>query len=80
MQTLQCSEHYADKGHYAVMTRTTVLKGTQLARIDDSSRHNADGLAFSTNPSTIDNCRIAGTTLGWAYSLDPVRIGTDFDF
>jgi len=80
MQTIQSSEHYTDKGHYAVMTRTTVLKDAQLARIADNLRRNAEDLVFSTNPSTIDSCRIAGTMLGWAFSLDPVRIGTGFDF
>jgi hypothetical protein len=80
MQTIQWSEHYTDKGHYAVMTRTTVLKDAQLARIADNLRRNAEDLVSSTNPSTIDNRRIAGTMLGWAFSLDPVRIGTEFDF
>ena len=80
MQTLQSNEHYTDKGHYAVMTRTTVLKYAKLARIADHLCRNAEELVLSANPPTIDNCRIAGTMLGWAYNLVPLRIGTGFDY
>jgi hypothetical protein len=78
--TIQRSELYTDKGHYAVMTRTTVLKYAKLARIADHLCRNADKLASSTNPPTIDNCRIAGAMLGWAHNLTPLRIGTRFDY
>jgi hypothetical protein len=80
MQTIQGNEYYTDKGHYAVMTRTTVLKYAKLARIADHLCRNAEELVFTTNPPTIDNCRIAGSMLGWAYSLVPLRIVTRFDY
>ncbi len=80
MQTIQRIERYTDKGHYAVMTRTTVLKDAQLARIADHLRRNAEDVVFSTNPPTIDNCRIAGAMVGWAFNLVPLRIGTKFDY
>ncbi len=80
MQTTQSNEVYTDKGHYAVMTRTTVLKYAQLARIADQLCRNAEDLVFSTDPISIDNSRIAGTMLGWAYNLAPLRIGTKFDY
>ncbi len=80
MQTTQSNEQYTDKGHYAVMTRTTVLKYAQLVRISDHLCRNAEDLVSSINPSSIDNRRIAGTMLGWAYSLVPLRIGTKFDY
>jgi len=74
------SEHYTDRGHYAVMTRTTVLKEAKLVRIADQLRRNAEDLVFSTNPPIIDNCRIAGEMLGWAFTLTPERIGARFNF
>ena len=80
MQTLQSNEHYTDKGHYAVMTRTTVLKYAKLARIADHLCRNAEELVLSGNPPTIDNCRIAGTMLRWAHNLVPLRIETRFDY
>jgi len=80
MQTIQCSEHYTDRGNYGAMTRMTALKDAQFVRIADNLRRSADDLVFSTNSPIMDNCRIAGTMLGWAFSLDPVRIGTPFDF
>ncbi len=80
MQTTQSNEVYTDKGHYAVMTRTTVLKYAQLARIADHLCRNAEDLVSSMNPPSIDSRRIAGTMLGWAYSLAPLRIGTKFDY
>jgi hypothetical protein len=80
MQTLQRSEHYIDNGHYAVMTRTALLKYTKLARIADHLCRNAEELVLSANPPTIDNCRIAGTMLRWAYDLVPLRIETRFDY
>jgi len=80
MQNIQRSEHYTEKQHFAVMTRTKVVKYAQLARIADHLCRNAEGLATSTNPPTIDNCRIAGMMLGWAYRLAPLRIGTGFDY
>ena len=80
MQTTQQTEHYTDKGHYAVMTRTKVLTYAQLARIADHLCSNAEELVSSTNPPDNDNCRIAGTMLGWAHHLSPVRIDTKFDY
>jgi hypothetical protein len=61
------------------MTRTTVLKGANPARIADHLRRNAEDLVLSTNSPTIDNCCIAATMLGWAYNLAPLRIGTQVD-
>lgn len=80
MQTLRSSEHYTDKGDFAVMTRTTVLRYAQLASIAGHLRRNAEDLVLSTDSPTIDNCRIAKMMLGWAYKLTPFRIGTTFDY
>jgi hypothetical protein len=80
MQTLQRNEHYTDKGHYAVMTRTAVVKYARLTRIADQLRTNAEDLASSTNPPTFENCRIAGAMVGWAFNLVPLRILTRFDY
>ena len=80
MQSIHQSEHYTDLGHYAVMTRTTILKDAQLVRIADHLRRNAEDLALSTNPPTIENCRIAGAMLGWPFEVAPVRIGSKFDY
>ena len=74
------SERYTDRGHYAVMTRTTVLRDAQLARIADHLRRNADELADSSNQPTIDDCRIAGAMLGWASTIAPIRIVVEFDY
>jgi hypothetical protein len=75
--TIQRREHYTDRGLYAVMTRTTVLKGAKLARIADHLRCNAEDRVLAANSPTIDNCCIAATMLGWAYYLAPLRIGTE---
>jgi hypothetical protein len=80
MQTIPSSELYTDKGHYAVMTRTTVLSYAKLAKIAAHLRRNAEELVSSTNPPNIDNCRIAGEMLGLALSIAPERIGARFDF
>ena len=81
MQTIQYStEHYSDRGHYAVMTRTAVLKDVQLARIADHIRRNAEELASSSNPPSTDDCRIAGAMLGFAFTLAPLRIESGFDY
>jgi hypothetical protein len=80
MQTTQSNELYTDQGRYAVMTRTRVLKYAQLARIADHLCRNAEDLVSTTNPPSIDNSRIAGTMVGWAYDLAPMRIGTKFDY
>lgn len=77
IQLIHNSEHYTDKGDFAVMTRTTVLK---LDRIAGHLCRNAEDLVSSTNPPTIDNSRIAATMLGWAYSLTPMRIEMSFDY
>ena len=80
MQTTQSNEQYTDKGHYAVMTRTKVLEYAQLARIAGHLCRNAEDLVSSTNPPSVDDSRLAGTMVGWAYDLAPVRIGTRFDY
>jgi len=79
MHTIQRSEHYTDRGHYAVMTRTAVLEGMQLARIADHLRRNAEDLASSTDVPTFENCRIAGAMVTWAFSLAPLRIEAGLD-
>ena len=81
MQSTQySSERYTDRGSYAVMTRTTVLKDTQLARISDHLRRNAEDLVSSSNPPSTHDCRIAGAMLGFALELVPLRIGAKFDY
>ena len=80
MQSIHASEHYTDRGHYAVMTRTAVLKDAQLARIADHLRRNAEDLASSSNPPTIHDCRIAGAMLGFAFSIAPMSIEAKADF
>lgn len=80
MQTLQRSEYYTDKGCYAVMTRTAVVSYTKLTRIADQLRRNAEDLASSTDPPTLENCRIAGALVGWAFTLVPLRIQARFDY
>jgi hypothetical protein len=80
IQLIQNSEHYTDKGDFAVMTRTTVLKYAQLDSIAGHLCRNAEDLVSSTDPPTIDNSRIAATMLGWAYSLAPMRIEMRFDY
>jgi hypothetical protein len=80
MQILQRNEHYTDRGHYAVMTRTTVVVNAQLTRIADHLRRNAEDLALSTNPPTFENCRIAGAMVTWAFSIAPLRIREQFDY
>jgi hypothetical protein len=62
------------------MTRTTVLKDAQIARIADHLRRNAEELALSSDPPTVHDCRIAGAMLGWAFNLAPVRIADKFDY
>ncbi len=80
MQILHCSEQYTDKGPYAVVTPTRILSDSRLTRIADHLCRNAEDLAFSTNPPSIDNCRVAGAMLVWALHLTPMRIGTNFDY
>jgi hypothetical protein len=80
MDTLHRNEQYTDRGHYAVMTRTTVVKNAQLTRIGDHLRRNAEELALSTDPPTFENCRIAGAMVTWAFSIAPLRIAEGFDY
>jgi len=81
MKTLQRGELYSDMGTHAVMTRTAVVcNDAQLRSIADQLRGNAEELAFSTNPPTPGDCRIAGAMVGWAFSLVPFCIDTRFDF
>ena len=79
MRTTQSNEQYTDKGDYAVMTRTRVLKYAQLARIANHLLRNAEDLVASIDFPTPENCRIAGGMVGWAYNLAPLRVGTKFD-
>jgi hypothetical protein len=79
MDALQRTEHYTDKGHYAVMTRTSVLKDAQLVRIADHLRRNAEDLASSADVPTFENCRIAGAMVTWAFNLAPLRIEAGLD-
>jgi hypothetical protein len=72
MQSIHHSEQYTDRGHYAVMTRTTIINNTQLARIADHLRRNAEDLAFSSGPPAEHDCRIAGVMVGWAFNLAPM--------
>jgi len=80
MQTIQHSERYTDKEHYVVTTRRTVLKDAQPARIVDQLHHNAEDVVFYTNPPTIEDCRIVGAMLDWAFQPAPVRIQVTFDY
>ena len=75
VQLIQNSELYTDKGQFAVMTRTTVLK---LDRIAGHLCQNAEELASEPGPSGLGERRIAATMLGWAYSLAPLRINFDY--
>lgn len=76
----QRDEHYTNHEGFAVVTRTKVLTDGRLFRIAGHLRSNADDLMSSTNPPTVDDCRIAQTMLGWAYNLAPVRIVAKFDY
>lgn len=80
MRALQYSEHYTDKGPHAVVTRTRIVNVDELTVIAAHRRRTAEDLEFSANPSTLDNCRIAGAMLGWALNLAPTRIGTKFGY
>jgi hypothetical protein len=80
MQSIHHSEQYTERENYAVMTRTAVLKDGQLARIADHLCRNAEDLADSSNYPTIDECRIAGAMLGWAFTIAPIRINVKFDY
>jgi len=74
------SEHYTDRGHFAAMTRTTVLKDVQLARIADHLRRNAEDLVSSSDPPTIHDCRIAGEMVTWAFSIAPFCVDLRSDY
>jgi hypothetical protein len=80
MQSIRHTELYTEREHFAVMTRTAVLNDAQLARIADHLRRNAEDLADSSNPPAIDDCRIAGAMLGWAFTIAPIRIVAKFDY
>jgi len=80
MRGIQISEHYTDIGDFAVMTRTSVLKYSQLARIAGHLCRNAEELVSSTDTPTNDNLSIAGMMMSWAYTLVPVNIATRFDY
>ena len=74
------SEQYTDRGHYAVMTRTKVLKGAQPARIADHLRLNSDDLTISTIPPTFANCRIAAAMVTWAFRIEQLRMESELDY
>jgi hypothetical protein len=80
MAALQHTEHYTDKGQYAVMTRTSVMKHAQLVRIADHLRRNAEDLASSTDVLTFEDCRIAGAMVTWAFNIAPVGIEAGLDY
>ena len=80
MQDILSREYYTDREDYAVMTRTKVVKDVQLFKIAGHLCRNAEEIASSTNPPSVDNCRIAGMMLGYAHSLAPLRIQTKFDY
>jgi hypothetical protein len=80
MDTLHRNELYTDKGNYAVMTRTSVLKDARLVRIADHLRRNAEDLASSTDVPTFENCRIAGAMVTWSFNLVPFRIEAALDY
>jgi len=80
MQTLQRSEHYTDKGCYAVMTRMALVNYAQLTRIADQLRRNVEDLASSTNPPKLEDCRIAWAMVSWAFTLVPLRVQARFDY
>jgi hypothetical protein len=80
IQSIRHTELYSERDDFAVMTRTAVLNDAQLARIADHLRRNAEDLADSTNPPAIDDCRIAGAMLGWAFTIAPIRIVAKFDY
>ena len=79
MQSIHQTEQYTDRGHLAVMTRTAI-KDLQLARIADHLRRNAEDLADPSNLPTIDDYRVAGEMLGWAFTIAPIRIVVRFDY
>jgi hypothetical protein len=62
------------------MTRTSVINYAQLVRIADHLRRNAEDLVASTDPPTLENCRIAGAMVGWAFNLVPLCIAAKFDY
>ena len=76
MQTIQHNELYTD----IATTGTTVLKDAPQARIADHLRHNAEDVVFYTNPPTIEDCRIVGAMLDWAFNPAPVRMQATFDY
>jgi hypothetical protein len=80
MQTLERNEHYTDKGNYAVMTRTSVIKYAQLARIADHICRNTEDLAAASDRDCGDSYSIDGTMLGGTYELVPLRVQASFDF
>ena len=80
MQSLPRSEHYTDKGCYAVLTRAALVNYAQLTRVADQLRRDADDRASPTNPPTLENCRIAGAMASWVFNLVPLRVQTSFDY
>ena len=80
MQTIHPTEHYTDKGEFAVMTRTTAVRYAGLSGIAGCLCPNADNRASSTDTLSVDNCPIAETMVGWAFSLAPLRIGAGLDY
>jgi hypothetical protein len=80
MQTIHPTEHYTDRGDFAVMTRTTVVTDAQAASIVGPRCRKPEDHVSSTDPFGIDNCRITRTMLGWTFSLAPLRIGAGLNY
>ena len=79
IQLIHNTEQYTDKGDFAVMTHTTVLKCARPVSIAGHLCRNAEGLSSADLPTT-DNCHISETMSGWACSLAPLRIETKFNY
>jgi|SRR5208337_2739545 len=77
---IQLNEQYEDKEDFAAMTRTKAVNYAQLIRIAGHLCRNAEDLAMSADGCFVDNCRIAGAMLDWAYNLAPPQIVSRFDY
>jgi hypothetical protein len=80
MHDIQLAEHYTDMQEFAAMTRMKVVNYVQLVRIACHLSRNAEDLAASTDAPCVENYRVAGAMLGWAYNLMPLRIESRFDY
>ena len=73
MKTLPRSEHYTDKGCYAVMTRMLVADPPELIKKTIRLQVNSDFVVSTNFPPTLKNCRIADGRVGWSYGLVLLR-------